>query len=61
MGPNAKKRSRKQYVNYRLRVLRELCIAPPSQAVIDRLLDEKETTEIQVDAVFLQCIINGRQ
>lgn len=58
MGPNAKKRSRKQYVKYRLQVLRELHIAPPSQAVIDKLMDENETSEIQVDAVFLQCINN---
>ena len=29
MGPNSKKMSRKQYVKYRLRVLRELYIAPP--------------------------------
>lgn len=58
MGPNAKKRPRKQYVNYRLKVLRELHIAPPSQAVIDKLMDENETSEIQVDAVFLQCINN---
>lgn len=60
MGPNAKKRSRKQYVKYRLKVLRELCIKPPSQAVIDKLLDESQTTEIQVDAVFLQCIQNAK-
>lgn len=61
MGPNSKKRSRKQYVKYRLKVLRELHIAPPSQAVIDRLMDEKQTSEIQVDAVFLQCIQNCRR
>lgn len=58
MGPNAKKRPRKQYVEYRLKVLRELHIAPPSQAVIDKLMDENETSEFQVDAVFLQCINN---
>lgn len=60
MGPNAKKRSRKQYVKYRLRVLQELNIAPPSQVVIDKLMDENETSEVQVDAVFLQCIKNSK-
>lgn len=60
MGPNAKKRSRAQYVKYRLKVLKELGIAPPSQAVIDKLNDESETTETQVDAVFLQCIKNAK-
>lgn len=61
MGPNAKKRSREQYVKYRLKVLKELCIAPPSQTVIDRLMDETQTSEIQVDAVFLQCINNCKK
>lgn len=61
MGPNAKKRSRKQYVNYRLKVLKELCIAPPSPAVIEKLMDEKQTSEVQVDAVFLQCIYNSEK
>ena len=60
MGPNAKKRSRKQYVKYRLRVLQELNIAPPSLVVIDKLMDENETSEVQVDAVFLQCIKNSK-
>lgn len=59
MGPNAKKRSREQYVKYRLKVLRELCVEPPSQAVIEKLLNENETTEVQVDAVFLQCIMRS--
>jgi hypothetical protein len=61
MGPNSKKRSRSQYVKYRLKVLKELCIAPPSDAVIERLNDESQTTETQVDAVFLQCILNARK
>lgn len=60
MGPNSKKRSRKQYVTYRLKVLDELGIAQPSQAVIDKLYDEKQTTDAQVDAVFLQCIKNAK-
>lgn len=60
MGPNAKKRSRKQYVAYRLRVLKELCIAPPPKEVIERMLDEKQTTDVSVDAVFLQCIKDAK-
>lgn len=56
MGPNAKQRSRKQYVNYRLRVLRELRIPWPSQEVIDRMKDETAMTEIAVDNVFTDVI-----
>lgn len=60
MGPNAKKRSRKQYVSYRLRILRDLCIAPPPQAMIDQMLDESKMSDAQVDAVFLGCIQRSR-
>lgn len=56
MGPNAKKRSRKQYVKYRLRVLTELRIAWPPQDVIDRMNDESKTTEIMVDNIFTDII-----
>lgn len=56
MGPNAKKRSRKQYVTYRLRVLKELEIAPPPKEKIDLMLDEENMSEVQVDAIFLDCI-----
>lgn len=59
MGPNTKQRSRKDYVKYRLRVLRELHIAPPSQEQIDRMLDES-MSEIQVDAIFLGCMNRRR-
>ena len=60
VGPNSKKMTRKQYVNYRLRVLRELYIAPPPKEKIEEMLDEKKMSEIAVDAVFLQCIKNAR-
>lgn len=56
MGPNAKQRSRKQYVKYRLQVLKELDIAPPPQEKIDLMLKEDVMSEIQVDAIFLDCI-----
>lgn len=56
MGPNNKQRSRKQYVKYRLQVLKDLHIAPPPKEVIDKMLDEKQMSEVQVDAVFLGCI-----
>lgn len=60
MGPNSKQMTRKQYVNYRLRVLRELRIAPPPKEKIDEMLDESKMSEIAVDAVFLSCIKNAR-
>lgn len=56
MGPNSKKRSRKHYVQYRLRVLKELHVAPPSQDIINQMLDESKMSEIAVDSIFLQCI-----
>lgn len=59
MGPCTKKRSRKEYVKYRLRVLKELHIAPPSQEKIDYMLDES-VSEIQVDAIFLGCMQHKR-
>lgn len=60
MGPNTKQRSRAQYVKYRLKVLRELHIAPPPQEKIDEMLDESRMTEIQVDSVFLGCLNKSR-
>lgn len=60
MGPGTKKRSRKDYVKYRLRVLKELHIAPPSQEKIDAMMDEKSMSEIQVDAIFLGCMDRRR-
>lgn len=60
MGPNAKKRSRKHYVKYRLRVLHELSIAPPTQSQINDMLDESKMSEIAVDAIFLQCIKDSK-
>lgn len=56
MGPNNKERSRKEYVKYRVRVLKELEIAPPSAEVIAKMMDEKLMSEVQVDAIFLDCI-----
>ena len=56
MGPNNKQRSRKQYIKYRLRVLRELEIPPPPEHVIARMLDDKKMSEVQVDAIFLKYI-----
>lgn len=56
MGPNNKQRSRKQYVKYRLSVLRDLHVPPPPQDVIEKMLDEEHMSEIAVDAIFLQCI-----
>lgn len=59
MGPNNKKRTRKQYVAYRLRCLKDLHIAPPPKEVIASMQDEKEMSEIAVDAIFLSCIQNA--
>lgn len=59
MGPNAKSRPRKHYVQHRLRILKELCIAPPPQSVIEQMLDDKHMSEIAVDAIFLQYIKNN--
>lgn len=53
MGPNNKSCSRKQYVKRRLRVLKELGISPPPQDVIDKMMDEKQMSEIAVDSIFL--------
>lgn len=55
-GPNSKKRSRAQYVKYRLNILHECCIRPPSKEEIERMMDENEMTEIQIDAIFKRCI-----
>ena len=51
MGPNRKKRPRRQYVKYRLRVLKELHIDPPPDDVVAKML-----SEIQVDNIFLTYI-----
>jgi hypothetical protein len=56
MGPNNKERSRRDYVKYRLRVLKELEISPPPDDLIEKMKDEKQMSEIQVDAIFLDCI-----
>lgn len=56
MGPNNKQRSRKQYVKYRLSVLRDLHIAPPPKDIIEKMMDEHQMSEISVDAIFLSCI-----
>lgn len=60
MGPNAKKRSRKQYIKYRLSVLEELHINPPADDVIQRMYDEDKMSEIEVDSIFLGCIKKSR-
>ena len=59
MGPNNKERSRKEYVKYRLRVLKDLEIPPPPPEMVKRMMDEKQMSELQVDAVFLDCIQNA--
>lgn len=56
MGPNNKQRSRKQYVKYRLSVLRDLEVPLPPKEVIEKMLDETKMSEIAVDSVFLGCI-----
>ena len=56
MGPNRKKRPRRQYVKYRLRVLKELHIYPPPDDVVAKMLDESKMSEIQVDNIFLTYI-----
>lgn len=61
MGPNAKAMTRKQYVNYRLRVLRELYIAPPPKETIQAMMDESKMTETAVDQIFLSCIQRARR
>lgn len=61
LGPNSKKMTRKQYVNYRLRVLRELYIPPPSAERIQEMLDEERMTEADVDRVFFSCIQKARR
>lgn len=61
MGPSTKAMTRKQYVNYRLRVLRELYIAPPPKETILEMMDEEKMTESQVDRIFHGCIEKARQ
>lgn len=56
MGPNTKKVSRKQYVQKRLRILRECRIPWPPKEKIEEMYDETKMSEIAVDAVFLECI-----
>ena len=57
MGPNNKNRSRKQYVKYRLQILRDCEIVPPSQEVINKMLDDKTMSEIEVDNIFLGVVL----
>jgi hypothetical protein len=57
MGPNNKNRSRKQYVKYRLQILRDCEIEPPSQEVINKMLDDKTMSEIEVDNIFLGVVL----
>lgn len=59
MGPNNKKRTREQYVKYRLHCLKDLQIAPPPEEVLKKMLDEEQMSEIAVDAIFLSCIRNA--
>lgn len=59
-GPNQKKVSRAQYVKTRLRILRELRIAPPPKEKIEEMLDESKMSEIAIDAVFRDCIMKAR-
>lgn len=59
MGPNNKKRSRKNYVKYRLMVLDELGIERPDKKTIERLLDEEKTSDGLVDAIFFEIIKNA--
>lgn len=61
MGPNSKKMTREQYVKYRLRVLRELYIAPPPPEKIAEMMDETKMSEVAVDAVFLSYIQKARR
>lgn len=58
MGPNNKKRSRKQYVKYRLSILKDMGVSFPPQEVIDRMYDESQMNEVQVDSIFLGLINN---
>lgn len=60
MGPNAKKRSRKAYIKYRLSVLDELHINPPPKEVIDQMYDESKMSDTQIDSIFLGCIKRSR-
>lgn len=48
--------SRQQYVTYRLKILRELCIDQPAQDKIDKMLDPTAMSDAEVDAVFRGCI-----
>lgn len=57
MGPNNKNRSRKQYVKYRLQILRDCEIESPSQEVINKMLDDKTMSEIEVDNIFLGVVL----
>lgn len=61
MGPNNKKRSRKSYIKYRLKILRECCIPLPPDDVISRMMDETAVSDIQVDAIFLDYLRNGQR
>ena len=58
-GPNNKRKTRVQYVAYRLRVLRELGIAPPSPEKMELMKDEAKCSDARVDAIFLDCILKS--
>ena len=60
MGPNNKNRSRKQYIRYRLQILRDCEIELPSQEIINKMLDEKNMSEIDVDNIFLGIVLKSK-
>ena len=60
MGPNNKNRSRKQYVKYRLQILRDCKIELPSQAIINQMLNEERMSEIEVDNLFLGIVLRSK-
>lgn len=60
MGPNARRRNRERYVNYRLKILDECHVQRPKPEIIAKMKDEKQMSEIQVDAIFLTCIKHSR-
>ena len=61
MGPNNKHRSRKQYVKYRLKILKDCDLELPSQDIINKMLDEKNMSEIEVDNIFLGVVLKSKK
>ena len=61
MGPNNKGRSRKQYVKYRLQILKDCEIEPPSKELIIKMLDEKNMSEVEVDNIFLGAVLKSKK